>query len=92
MFSLVDSYGALITPDWAETRMRWEPIVEVTQIKGDSEAHPSLSPLDEFADYETYEHLIIAEGAEVQSMFTDGFLAALDDTDRKYVKANQTAV
>ncbi len=92
MFSLVDSYGAMITPEWARTRMKWEPIVEMTQIKGDSETHPILSPDDEFADYETYEHLIIAEGAEVQSMFTDGFLAALDEGDREYVLVNRDKV
>jgi hypothetical protein len=92
MFNLQDSYGAMITPDWAETRIKWEPIVEVTQIKGDSETHPALSPTDEFADYETYEHLIIAEGAEAESMFTDSFLASLDEDVREYVVANQTQV
>ncbi len=34
---------------------RWEPIYEVTQIKGDGEAHPMLSPDDDFADYETWD-------------------------------------
>ncbi len=41
--------------DYAERRMRWEPVYEVTQIKGDGEAHPSLSPNDEFADYGTWD-------------------------------------
>ena len=92
MFSLQDSYGALITPDWAESRIKWEPIVEMTQIKGDSEAHPDLSPGDEFADFETYDHLIISEGAEAQSMITTGFLAALDEGDREYVIAHKMQV
>jgi hypothetical protein len=44
-----------LTPKYAETRDRWEPLYEVTQIKGDGEAHPFLSPNDEFADYETWD-------------------------------------
>jgi len=40
---------------YAERRMRWEPIYEVTQIKGDGETLPELSPNDEFADYYTWE-------------------------------------
>ncbi len=40
---------------YAENRMRWEPIYEITQIKGDGEAHPLLSPDDEFADYGTWD-------------------------------------
>jgi len=38
---------------YVETRAKWEPVYEVTQIKGDGEAHPFLSPNDEFADFET---------------------------------------
>jgi hypothetical protein len=41
--------------DFAQRRARWEPLYEVTQIKGDSEAHPLLSPRDEFADFETWD-------------------------------------
>ncbi|MCK5360343.1 MAG: DUF3604 domain-containing protein, partial [Gammaproteobacteria bacterium] len=41
--------------DYAQRRMRWEPIYEVTQMKGDGEAHPSLSPNDEFADFEAFD-------------------------------------
>jgi hypothetical protein len=44
-----------LTRDYAERRMRWEPLYEVTQMKGDGEAHPSLSPSDEFADFETWD-------------------------------------
>jgi hypothetical protein len=40
---------------YAERRMRWEPIYEVTQIKGDGETVPLLSPNDEFADYYSWE-------------------------------------
>jgi hypothetical protein len=47
--------GQRMTRDYAERRARWEPLLEVTQMKGDSEAHPILSPEDEFADYETWD-------------------------------------
>ncbi|MCP4332891.1 MAG: DUF3604 domain-containing protein [Gammaproteobacteria bacterium] len=45
--------GEILSKDYAETRMRWEPIYEATQIKGDGESHPLLSPNDEFAGYDT---------------------------------------
>jgi len=41
--------------DYAERRQRWEPVYEVTQMKGDGETHPLLSPDDEFADYGTWD-------------------------------------
>ncbi len=44
--------GRRLTKGYAETRARWEPIYEVTQIKGDGESHPYLSPNDEFAGYD----------------------------------------
>ncbi len=47
--------GAAITREYAEKRIRWEPLHEVTQIKGDEETHPLLSPADEFADFETWD-------------------------------------
>jgi hypothetical protein len=47
--------GKPIDTDYAERRMRWEPLYEVTQIKGDGETHPLLSPDDEFADYYTWD-------------------------------------
>jgi len=55
MFDDVNFAGKKIDRDYAEKRMRWEPVYEVTQIKGDGEAHPSLSPNDEFADYGTWD-------------------------------------
>ncbi len=55
MFSLNRLNGQPIDRGYAETRMRWEPLYEVTQMKGDGEAHPFLSPNDEFADYGTWD-------------------------------------
>jgi hypothetical protein len=53
MFDTKTYSGRRLTREYAETRMRFEPIAEVTQQKGDGEAHPFLSPDDEFADFET---------------------------------------
>ena len=47
--------GKPLDREYAETRARWEPLYEVTQIKGDGEAHPFLSPNDEFAGYELWD-------------------------------------
>jgi hypothetical protein len=55
MFSVERLNGEPIDREYAETRARWEPLYEVTQIKGDGEAHPKLSPTDEFADYGTWD-------------------------------------
>ncbi|MHC5051499.1 MAG: DUF3604 domain-containing protein, partial [Planctomycetota bacterium] len=60
MFHINRLNGEPIDKAYAVTRMRWEPIVEVTQIKGDGEAHPKLSPTDEFADYGTWDKADIA--------------------------------
>jgi hypothetical protein len=46
--------GKRLDKTYVEQRALWEPLYEVTQIKGDGEAHPYLSPNDEFADYETW--------------------------------------
>ncbi|MCP4897089.1 MAG: DUF3604 domain-containing protein, partial [bacterium] len=65
MFSVETNNGRPLTRELAELRARMEPLVEVTQIKGDSEAHPFLSPNDEFADYETWDAANL-DGTEVK--------------------------
>jgi len=56
MFSLIESFtGKPVDLEYAETRAKWERLYEATQIKGDGEAHPFLSPNDEFAGYETWD-------------------------------------
>jgi len=54
MFPLETLRGAAFTPEYLALRSAWEPVVEATQIKGDSETHPRLSPDDPFADFERY--------------------------------------
>jgi Protein of unknown function (DUF3604) len=58
MFSETSLRSEPYTAEIARTRMEWEPVAEITQFKGDSETHPTLSPEDEFADFETYTHYI----------------------------------
>lgn len=58
MFAMEDSDGKPLTAAYSNQRMKWEPIAEATQIKGDSETIGELSPDDEFADFESYQHLI----------------------------------
>ncbi|MEM1430931.1 MAG: DUF3604 domain-containing protein [Pseudomonadota bacterium] len=55
MFSLNAYDGSALTEEIASLRARFEPLYEATQIKGDGEAHPFLSPDDAFADYETWD-------------------------------------
>ena len=60
MFATERLNGQPIDRNYSETRAHWEPLYEVTQIKGDGEAHPLLSPDDEFADYGTWDKADIA--------------------------------
>jgi hypothetical protein len=56
MFPVDRQYtGRRIDREYVTKRARWEPLYEVTQIKGDGEAHPFLSPDDEFADFENWD-------------------------------------
>jgi hypothetical protein len=55
MFPFVEAFGKKIDQEYAKSRAMWERLYEVTQTKGDGEAHPFLSPNDEFADFETWD-------------------------------------
>jgi hypothetical protein len=56
MFPITEQYdGRQLDVEYVTQRARWEPLYETTQIKGDGEAHPLLSPNDEFANYETWD-------------------------------------
>ena len=68
MFQITDFAGKPIDSAYADTRMRNEPIVEMSQVKGTSDTHPALSPNDEWADFETYDVLL---GTDIKGK-TDG--------------------
>ena len=56
MFPVIESFtGKPIDREYAETRAKWERLYEATQIKGDGETHPYLSPNDEFANFERWD-------------------------------------
>lgn len=55
MFADTTIAGQPLSTDYATRRSKWEPVYEVTQVKGDGETHPYLSPKDEFADYERWD-------------------------------------
>ncbi|MCP4300989.1 MAG: DUF3604 domain-containing protein [Gammaproteobacteria bacterium] len=77
MFQLRDSDGNPIDADYARQRMEWERVVEMTQIKGDSETHPLLSPVDEFADFETWNFVMIPSGPTPDPVAAEYIRAAL---------------
>ena len=73
MFPVRAQYdGKRLDKEYVEQRIKWEPLYEATQIKGDGETHPYLSPDDEFADYETWD---IGNLDPVPTVKTDDMLA-----------------
>lgn len=77
MFDLTSLRGDKMDTRYAELRRYWEPVVEITQIKGDSETHSSLSPEDEFADFENYPFYIQKWWTEYQPQPGDFVRSAL---------------
>ena len=55
MFTVESFDGQPLTAELAARRIQYEPLIEITQIKGDGESHPFLSPADEFAGYEVWD-------------------------------------
>ena len=55
MYSAETFDGKPMDRAYAETRASHEPLLEATQIKGDSETNPFLSPTDEFANFERWD-------------------------------------
>ena len=58
MFMLTDNSGRPLDDAYANQRIRNEPLVEITQIKGSSDTHPALSPFDEWAEFEIFPYRI----------------------------------
>ncbi len=79
MFKLTDWAGDPIDADYAELRLRNEPLVEITQVKGTSETHPLLSPNDEWADFEIFPYRIATTlpSAAPGSYVRDAYLRGL---------------
>lgn len=78
MFRLQSFNGEPLDAEYAETRMRNEPLVEVTQVKGTSEVHPLISPNDEWADFEIFPFRIATrlpsapQGSYVREAYLNG--------------------
>ena len=77
MFDDTRLRGTPMDSDYAALRLKWEPVAEVTQIKGDSETHPALSPQDEFADFEEFPFYLQNSYSEYQVKPGDYMRSAL---------------
>ncbi len=73
MYAMKDTYGNPIDLAYSERRIMNEPLTELMQTKGTSETHPTLSPNDEFADYELWVN-ILYPGKDVPSKISGGYV------------------
>jgi hypothetical protein len=71
MFKQVDWSGHAMDEQYIATRLRNEPLVEITQVKGTSETHPLLSDTDEWAGFELMEHRV---GSKLQSSASGSYV------------------
>ena len=78
MFKTVDWAGKPFSKDYSSKRIRNEPLVEITQVKGTSDSHPLLSPNDEWADFEIMNNRVASpfysrpEGSYVRNAYLRG--------------------
>jgi hypothetical protein len=75
MFALTKFDGSAPTREWADQRQQWEPLFEVQQMKGQSEAHPSLSTTDEFVvNYELWDRGNLVQAPKQPGMLEHEYL------------------
>ena len=90
MFEMTKSDGSAQDAAYAELRMRNEPLVENTQVKGTSDTHPLLSPNDEWADFEIMPIRVAStlasqpEGSYVRDAYLRGLLLEAKDGFNPY--------
>ena len=91
MFQMTRFDGSAMDADYAIQRMRNEPLVEITQIKGTSDTHPFLSPNDEWADFEIFPYQIASwnkswpRGSYVREAWLNGFKLESDLGENPYL-------
>jgi len=90
MFMLTDNSGRPLDDAYASQRMRNEPLVEITQVKGTSDTHPALSPNDEWADFEIMPFMVAStlasqpDGSYVRQAFLNGLRMQAEDGINPY--------
>ena len=92
MFSLLDSEGNSIDKNYSNARMANEPLYEISQIKGTSEAHPDLSQNDEFANFEQWDYTLAAtaerpknrKGSFIREALKDGIKLQIEGSGNPF--------